>query len=103
MADRAETLLAETPRRALPGQDRVLATAHRLAEDGAIAAAAGETSLPGTRAPIPAERLAAALGALDLDELSPRQALQWLWRQQERLVAEATVVADNGPDAAAWD
>jgi hypothetical protein len=35
--------------------------------------------------PTPAERLAAALRNLDLDTITPRQALTWLWEQQERL------------------
>ena len=35
--------------------------------------------------PTPAEQLAAALRDLDLDAITPRQALTWLWEQQERL------------------
>ena len=103
VADRAETLLAEAPRRALPAQDRVLATAHRLAEDNTIAVAGGQSSLAEVNVPTLAERLAAALGGLDLDDLSPRQALQWLWQQQDRLVAESSTVAENGTDTAAGD
>ena len=33
----------------------------------------------------PAERLAAELSHLDLDDVSPRKALTWLWEQQQQL------------------
>ena len=35
--------------------------------------------------PTPAEQLATALRDLDLDTITPRGALTWLWEQQERL------------------
>ena len=38
--------------------------------------------------PTPAQQLATALRDLDLDAMTPRQALTWLWEQQERLLEE---------------
>ena len=49
------------------------------------------SSIPMQRAASPvAERLATALRSLDLDEMSPRQALEWLWEQQGRLTERAS-------------
>jgi DNA mismatch repair protein MutS len=81
VADRADELLAQTPCRAvstpLPGAPR------RVAED-----AANEPPATQPPPPTPAEQLAAALCALDLDAVTPRQALMWLWEQQARLLEE---------------
>jgi DNA mismatch repair protein MutS len=74
VADRAEELLAGMARR----EPVVVPPLRAIAEE----AAPLETR---PALPTPAERLAAALRELDLDDISPRQALEWLWAQQERL------------------
>jgi DNA mismatch repair protein MutS len=82
VADRAQELLEAAPRTyappaASPRPERTVAEDHPVWP--------GQTELPGLPAPTPAERLEAALRALDLDGLSPREALQWLWEQREQL------------------
>jgi DNA mismatch repair protein MutS len=87
VADRAEALLAAAPRRAALDQD-VTST---IADDPAAwcnertTRLPAQTELPGVPAPTPAERLAARLRELDLDALTPREALTWLWEQREQL------------------
>jgi len=82
VADRAEMLLAEAP-----PQLRAVAEAERLiAEEDQPW---HEQAEPPAEPPLtPAEQLAAALRDLDLDAITPRQALTWLWEQQERLPEE---------------
>jgi DNA mismatch repair protein MutS len=80
VADRAEVLLAAQPRPPVsgpPAEDRL------IAED--ISLWPRQSSLPGVSAPTPAERLKAALQGLDLDAMSARDALAWLWEQRDRL------------------
>ncbi len=79
VADRAEMLLAQAPIRSDPA-----AEARRLVaeEDPAWHEQAESLAAP---KPTPAEQLAATLGDLDLDTITPRGALTWLWEQQERL------------------
>ena len=43
---------------------------------------------PGEPTPSPAQQLATALRELDLDTMTARQALIWLWEQQDRLLEE---------------
>jgi DNA mismatch repair protein MutS len=82
VADRADDLLAQAPCRAtptpMPGLPR------RVAEDAASEPPVAEEPAP----PTATEQLAAALRTLDLDEVTPRQALTWLWEQQARLLEE---------------
>jgi DNA mismatch repair protein MutS len=78
VADRAETLLAETPRRSDPLPEAPI----MIAEEDQPWPAREQS--PADPAPTPAEQLAAALRDLDLDAITPRQALTWLWEQQER-------------------
>lgn len=93
VADRAEALLGEKPRSILPAPP----PPNRLiAEDGPFQPV--QANLPGLPAPTPAEKLEAALRGLDLDALSPRQALAWLWEQREQLDAG---VPDGQEDTAA--
>jgi hypothetical protein len=77
-AQRSQALLAVTPLRGrLPASE----PRRKIAED----------ELEPPPAPLEDEaatRLAAALRALDLDGMTARQALQWLWEQQERLGRE---------------
>jgi DNA mismatch repair protein MutS len=84
VADRAEMLLAETP-----PQPRAAAEAGSLIaeEEQPWRQEADPSEEP---SPTPAEQLAAALRDLDLDAITPRQALTWLWEQQERLPAETS-------------
>jgi DNA mismatch repair protein MutS len=97
VADRAEALLAAMPRREQPAAlpARMIAEEVEpgdLREDRDVRGnQEGETS--------PAERLAAALQDLDLNEVSPRQALEWLWEQRDRLVGEGRGV-DSSPENA---
>jgi hypothetical protein len=49
-----------------------------------------QSGLPGVPVPTPADRLEAALRALDLDALTPREALTWLWEQREQLPASGS-------------
>jgi DNA mismatch repair protein MutS len=79
VADRAEMLLAEAPRRL----SDMAAAQPLIAEDNPAWHEQAEP--PEARTPTPAEQLAAALRSLDLDAITPRQALTWLWEQQERL------------------
>jgi DNA mismatch repair protein MutS len=79
VADRAEVLLAEAPRRL--GQ--VASSPSMIAEEDQPWLAEEESQEE--PAPTPAEQLAAALRDLDLDAITPRQALTWLWERQERL------------------
>jgi DNA mismatch repair protein MutS len=82
VADRAEILLMGAPRRSGP----------EMASQGLIAEEAPQwrqlAEPPGEPSPTPAQQLAATLRDLDLDEMTPRQALTWLWEQQERLLEE---------------
>jgi DNA mismatch repair protein MutS len=78
VADRAELLLAEAPPRYDPGVEAPT----RIAEEDQRWPAHEESHA--APAPTPAEELAAALRELDLDTITPRQALTWLWEQQER-------------------
>jgi DNA mismatch repair protein MutS len=78
VADRAEALLARRPPSALLKSDDDLIE-RRIAED------APDWSEPESPASSHADQLAAALRALDLDALTPRQALTWLWEQQDLL------------------
>jgi DNA mismatch repair protein MutS len=83
VADRAEMLLTRAPRRSNPEDE-----SHRLiAEEDPEWP--GQAEPPGEPTPTPAHQLATALRDLDLDAMTPRQALTWLWEQQERLVNEA--------------
>jgi DNA mismatch repair protein MutS len=79
VADRAEMLLAQAPIRSDPA-----AEARRLVaeEDPAWHEQAESIAAP---TPTPDEQLATALRDLDLDTITPRGALTWLWEQQERL------------------
>jgi DNA mismatch repair protein MutS len=78
VADRAEQLLAETPRRYDPLSEVPI----MIAEEDQPWPAREESQAEPT--PTQAEQLAAALRDLDLDAITPRQALTWLWEQQER-------------------
>jgi DNA mismatch repair protein MutS len=78
VADRAETLLAAAPRRF----GHVAEAAMKIAEEDP--AWHEQADSIGDPPPTPAEQLAAALRDLDLDAITPRQALTWLWEQQER-------------------
>ena len=82
VADRAEALLAAMPRpeAARTVSPRRIAEESELPRDPEVPAAHEED-------PSPAERLAVALSGLDLNEMTPREALEWLWEQQERLGA----------------
>jgi DNA mismatch repair protein MutS len=79
VADRAEALLEAMPR------DERLPTPRprRIAEDGE----GGEDAEDPEAHPEPSDavQFAAALRVLDLNEITPRQALEWLWAQQDRL------------------
>jgi DNA mismatch repair protein MutS len=82
VADRAEVLLSKVP--------------HRLGPEAEAESLIAEEDQPWPEqvvpaaepTPTPAEQLAAALRDLDLDAITPRQALTWLWEQQERLPEE---------------
>ncbi len=90
VADRAEALLGQRPAIALPPVPAPagLDSGRSIAEETPDWPV--QARLPGVPAPTPAERLAAALRALDLDALTPREALAWLWEQQERLPDSAS-------------
>ena len=81
VADRAEELLAQAPDQPccshLPSQRRTGSSLRRARHDKVDSR---EFLLPN-----PAERLAAELSRLDLDDVSPREALTWLWEQQQQL------------------
>jgi DNA mismatch repair protein MutS len=79
VADRAEALLAEAPHRL----GHVAEAESLIAEDNP--SWHNQPEPPADLTPTPAEQLAAALRDLDLDTITPRQALTWLWEQQERL------------------
>jgi DNA mismatch repair protein MutS len=81
VADRADELLAQTPCHAVPAP--LLDMPRRVAEDAVTGSSDAKPSPP-----TPADQLAAALRALDLDAVTPRQALTWLWEQQARLLEE---------------
>jgi len=83
VADRAEELLREAPHRddVSPPRSRM------IAEDVEGVEEIEDPGHPPAVSPV-AERLAAELRHLDLNEISPRQALEWLWEQQERLIEE---------------
>jgi hypothetical protein len=82
VADRAEALLGQRPR-PYPAPSPEPAAERLVAEEDAPWHT--QSSLPGLPPPTPAERLEAALRALDLDALTPREALAWLWEQREIL------------------
>jgi DNA mismatch repair protein MutS len=86
VADRAEDLLREAPRsdRSAPPRPRKIAEHVEECEECEGCEESGFQPAVSSAA----ERLAAALRSLDLDETSPRQALAWLWEQQERLADE---------------
>ena len=87
VADRAETLLAA-------GRHRSAALAEdppQIAEGHLDDYTNVRRETPEDAPPSPAEQLAAALRELDLDAITPRQALTWLWEQQERLSEAAEV------------
>jgi DNA mismatch repair protein MutS len=82
VADRAEILLMGAPRRSGPE----MASQSLIAEEAPQWRQLAEP--PREPSPTPAQQLAATLRDLDLDEMTPRQALTWLWEQQERLLEE---------------
>jgi DNA mismatch repair protein MutS len=84
VADRAELLLGKAPPRL-----RAMAEAESLIaeEDQPWHQQADPPQEP---SPTPAEQLAAALRDLDLDAITPRQTMTWLWEQQERLLEESS-------------
>jgi DNA mismatch repair protein MutS len=78
VADRAEALLARRPPAAhLRPDDHFIA--HRIAEEDL------DWTMAEPPEPSAADCLASALRALDLNDLTPRQALMWLWDQQDVL------------------
>jgi DNA mismatch repair protein MutS len=82
VADRAEALLTAMPR------DERLPTPRprRIAEDGEGDEDVEDVDDPEVHPePSDAVQFAAALRVLDLNEITPRQALEWLWAQQDRL------------------
>jgi len=82
VADRAEMLLTEAPRRFAPeAESRSL-----IAEEDQEWRQQAEP--PADPTPTPAQQLATTLRGLDLDDMTPRQGLTWLWEQQERLLEE---------------
>jgi DNA mismatch repair protein MutS len=94
VADRAEALLAQRPRPrpslTEPAEDRL------VAEESPVWR--GQAALPGIPVPSQEERLAAALRELDLDAIPAREALAWLWEQQELLTGEQV----KWVDARSW-
>ncbi len=83
VADRAQALLAERVRQGhvvvTPPAETVLAVAEE-------SPSYPDQPVPSPDpAPTPAERLEAALRALDLDAITSREALVWLWEQREQL------------------
>jgi DNA mismatch repair protein MutS len=94
VADRAEDLLDAMPRH----ERSPLPQTRMIAEETEASGRPKEVSPA-------AERLAAALRSLDLDETSPRQALEWLWEQRGRLheresTLDATMTDATGASAA---
>ena len=90
VADRAEELLAALPRRErFPAPPAQWIAEDRDGYEGVKGVKEVKDSGSRTDVPSPAQRLAAALRDLDLDEVSPRQALEWLWAQHERLLEES--------------
>ncbi len=94
VADRAEDLLD-----AMPRHERSPLPQTRMIAEETEASGHPKEGSPA------AERLAAALRSLDLDETSPRQALEWLWEQRERLheresTLDATMTDATGASAA---
>ncbi len=86
VADRAEVLLRETPRRHPNGAAPAVEKSRVVDEDEPIWPA--QAGLPGVPVPTAAERLEAALRQLDLDAVTAREALDWLREQRERLPEE---------------
>jgi DNA mismatch repair protein MutS len=82
VADRAEMLLAQAPIRSDPAAEARGLVAE---EDPAWHEQAESAESLEAPTPTPAEQLATALRDLDLDTITPRGALTWLWEQQERL------------------
>ena len=88
VADRAEALLAVMPR-----PEQVSATPSRMIAEAGERRELLRVQEAGSS---PAERLAMALRELDLNDVSPRQALEWLWQEQGRLVdAESDTGTSN--------
>jgi DNA mismatch repair protein MutS len=83
VADRAEALLAARPRTTLPPPSAATNDDRLIAEE--VPTWSVQSPLPGVTMPTPAERLETALLGLDLDAVTPREALNWLWDQQEQL------------------
>jgi DNA mismatch repair protein MutS len=92
VADRAEELLREASRPESASAPRPRMIAEEIEESEDVEDPGGRPAGSAV-----AERLAAALRSLDLDETSPRQALEWLWEQQEQLLCE-DVSQNRGPD-----
>jgi DNA mismatch repair protein MutS len=86
VAERAERLLRETPRRE-PTSDQN-EDAATLEAGGFAAEDRSDWRTGCSPPPTPADRLALALRQLDLDALTPREALTWLWLEQDRLSEE---------------
>jgi hypothetical protein len=82
VADRAELLLTGAPRRS----DGEAESRSLIAEEDPEWHKLTES--PAESTPTPDQQLATALRDLDLDAMTPRQALTWLWEQQERLLGE---------------
>jgi DNA mismatch repair protein MutS len=89
VAIRAEQLLHQGPRHlANGGEDRAGPGAAPAEISVAECGPVWQAGLPGVCPPSAAERLSIALRDLDLDALSPREALTWLWSEQERLARQ---------------
>ena len=83
VADRAEALLATRPRAVTSSPAAALNVDRLIAEE--VPGWSVQSALPGVAAPTEAERLAHALRALDLEAITPREALAWLWEQRDQL------------------
>jgi DNA mismatch repair protein MutS len=83
VADRAEQLLAARTRAVAPSPPSALLVDRLIAEE--VPAWSVQSALPGVAVPTEAERLANALRALDLNGITPREALAWLWQQRDQL------------------
>jgi len=103
VADRAEQTLAQ-----LVGEGRDVGAAPSptrrpgLAED---AAPTYQLELDGVEPGVAPQRVATDLRDLDLDALTPRQALEWLYEQQARLggPSTATTLVSRAPEIVASD